>query len=147
MKQFFTSFLTYNFQVNQGLADRFRAYDFQLSEEIIRLANHLLNAHQIWLDRIGGTPSLKSPWEIFPIGTFAERNHKLYDQTLILIDSVDPEEIISFKTFAGAEFEKKVSDILIHVVNHSTYHRGQIAMLMRANGLEPVPSDYIHWVT
>lgn len=147
MKQFLTSFFTYNFQINQGLAARFKSYDFQLDSEICRLANHLLNAHQIWLDRINGSGSLKSPWEDFPIQTFSERNRKLYDLTLALLESQNLEETILFKTFAGVEIEKKALDILVHVVNHSTYHRGQIAMKMRSKGFEPVASDYIHWAS
>jgi uncharacterized damage-inducible protein DinB len=36
-----------------------------------------------------------------------------------------------------------VEQIMIHLVNHSSYHRGQIAMLLRQNGFEPVNTDYI----
>jgi uncharacterized damage-inducible protein DinB len=145
MKQLFRNLFSYNYQINQSLADRFKSYDYQLDPEITRLANHLMNAHQVWLDRIAGKSSLKSPWEDFPIETFGLRNQELHGRTKALLESKDLEEIVSFKTFAGARFEKKLSDILIHVVNHSTYHRGQLALLMRSHGLEPVPSDYIHW--
>ena len=106
----------------------------------------MMNAHQIWIDRIKGRGSLKNPWEEFPIETFISRNQKLHIEISELLESGDLEGIVFFKTFAGAEFEKKVADILIHIVNHSTYHRGQLAMLMRSAGLEPVSSDYIHWV-
>lgn len=147
MKQFFENFFSYNYQINDSLADRFKSYDYQLDAEIIRLANHVMNAHQVWLGRISGNNSLKSPWEDFPIQTFPLRNQELHGQTMELLESEDLEKMISFKTFAGAGFEKKLSDILIHVVNHSTYHRGQLALLMRRDGLEPVPSDYIHWAT
>ena len=33
--------------------------------------------------------------------------------------------------------------IMIHLVNHSSYHRAQIAMLLRQNGFEPVNTDFI----
>jgi uncharacterized damage-inducible protein DinB len=32
---------------------------------------------------------------------------------------------------------------MIHLVNHSTYHRAQIATLLRQGGLEPVNTDFI----
>lgn len=147
MKKFLTSYFTYNFEINQSLAERFKSYDFKVDGEIVRMANHVLNAHQVWLDRIKGDSSLSSPWENFPLESFEERNQELYKRTLDLIESCDPNQIIVFKTFAGAEFSKKFSDILIHAVNHSTYHRGQIALLMRRHGLEPIASDYIHWVS
>jgi uncharacterized damage-inducible protein DinB len=44
----------------------------------------------------------------------------------------------------GERFTSPVGDILMHVVNHSTYHRGQIAADMRASGMEPAYTDFIH---
>lgn len=145
MKQFLQRFFEYNYQINQLLDSKFQSYNYQLEGEIIRLVNHLMNAHQIWIERIESNITLKNPWEDFPVESFSSRNQTLYERTLEILDSADFEKIIAYKSFSGAKFEKKVSDILIHIVNHSTYHRGQIAQLMRKHGLEPVPSDYIHW--
>jgi uncharacterized damage-inducible protein DinB len=44
---------------------------------------------------------------------------------------------------AGDSYQNKIEDILIHVGNHGTYHRGQIAMLLREKGYNPVSTDYI----
>jgi uncharacterized damage-inducible protein DinB len=43
----------------------------------------------------------------------------------------------------GKYFENNVQQIMIHLVNHGTYHRGQVAMLLRQKGFEPVNTDYI----
>lgn len=145
MKHLIKNLFAYNHQINQSLEERFRSYDYRLDSEIVRLASHMLNAHQIWVDRVEGRSSLKSPWEDFPLDTFGSRNHELHVLTEDLLESKDLQGIVRFKTFAGVEFEKKIADILVHIVNHSTYHRGQIALLMRKGGLEPVSSDYIHW--
>jgi uncharacterized damage-inducible protein DinB len=32
---------------------------------------------------------------------------------------------------------------MIHLVNHSSYHRAQIAMLLRQKGFEPINTDFI----
>jgi len=32
---------------------------------------------------------------------------------------------------------------MVHVVNHSTYHRGQITTLLRQLGAEPVDTDFL----
>jgi len=40
----------------------------------------------------------------------------------------------------------RVEDILTHVLFHSAYHRGQIALQMRASALEPAYTDFIHAV-
>ncbi|QLH28398.1 MAG: hypothetical protein HWD63_02710 [Candidatus Parvibacillus calidus] len=38
-----------------------------------------------------------------------------------------------------------MKDIIFHIINHSTYHRGQIAMEFRQSGLEPLNTDYIFY--
>ncbi|WP_414711827.1 DinB family protein [Sphingobacterium sp. UBA1498] len=43
-------------------------------------------------------------------------------------------------------FHNKVNDILLHVFNHGTYHRAQIASEMRRNGVEPINTDYITFI-
>ena len=39
-----------------------------------------------------------------------------------------------------------VQDILTHVPFHSSYHRGQIAVQTRAEGVQPAYTDFIHAV-
>jgi uncharacterized damage-inducible protein DinB len=36
--------------------------------------------------------------------------------------------------------------VLRHVVNHSTYHRGQVAAKLRRLGVEPAATDFIFWM-
>ncbi len=40
-------------------------------------------------------------------------------------------------------FTNVIQDVLFHFINHSTYHRGQIAIQMKEAGLEPIATDYI----
>lgn len=37
----------------------------------------------------------------------------------------------------------KIKDIMFHIVNHSTYHRAQIATELKDHGIEPLKTDYI----
>lgn len=53
---------------------------------------------------------------------------------------------LTYKNFAGAEFRTPVGEILLHVAQHGTYHRGQIATAVRAAGVTPVNTDYINFV-
>jgi uncharacterized damage-inducible protein DinB len=43
----------------------------------------------------------------------------------------------------GDSYTNNVEMIMIHLVNHSSYHRAQIAMLLRQKGLEPINTDFI----
>jgi uncharacterized damage-inducible protein DinB len=40
-------------------------------------------------------------------------------------------------------FSNDIKSIIFHVINHSTYHRGQIASEFKQNGLDPMVTDYI----
>ena len=50
---------------------------------------------------------------------------------------------VIYTTFQDDKLENKASDILFHMVNHSTYHRAQIATLFRRNNIQPPITDYI----
>ena len=56
---------------------------------------------------------------------------------------------VSSGRVAGAKAEhdeKPVSDadlMLVHVVNHSTYHRGQVVTMLRQLGKSARPTDYL----
>ncbi len=52
----------------------------------------------------------------------------------------------NYKNLKGSLFETLLSDILAHMVNHGSYHRGQIASLIKKSGGEPAGTDYIGYV-
>ncbi|MCP6680611.1 DinB family protein [Bacillus nakamurai] len=43
---------------------------------------------------------------------------------------------------SGDVMKTSVSDMLLHVVNHGTYHRGNITAMLRQMGYASVPTDY-----
>jgi uncharacterized damage-inducible protein DinB len=49
----------------------------------------------------------------------------------------------SYKDLKGKAHKTPVGDILVHVMNHGTYHRGQIATCLRERGVDPARTDYI----
>jgi len=53
------------------------------------------------------------------------------------------DEIVHFRFIGGELSAMSRGDILVHVVNHATYHRGQVTTLLRQLGREPVGTDLI----
>ncbi len=53
---------------------------------------------------------------------------------------------VSYKNTKGESFTSAKEDVLLHVITHSAYHRGQIAAEMRAGGVTPAYTDFIHAV-
>ena len=53
---------------------------------------------------------------------------------------------IEYRNSKGEPWSSRVEDVLTHVLFHSAYHRGQIALQMRASGTDPAYTDFIHAV-
>jgi uncharacterized damage-inducible protein DinB len=62
---------------------------------------------------------------------------------VLVASLVDPEQVIEYKSFAGDPFTNPLGQIVRHVVNHGTYHRGQVATMLRQLGAQAVSSDLI----
>ena len=62
------------------------------------------------------------------------------------LDTAKLSRRIAYRNTKGESWENTVQNILLHVVMHSAYHRGQIAADMRAAGHEPAYADFIHSV-
>jgi uncharacterized damage-inducible protein DinB len=50
---------------------------------------------------------------------------------------------LSYKTLAGVPIVSPLWQMVLHVVNHGTHHRGQITHMLRQLGLRPVNMDLI----
>jgi len=109
---------------------------------------HLMGAEWIWLERWHGrTPtSLPVPSD-FPDFESVRRRSAEVDRDLTdYIASLTPEDlqrIAQLKSLAGVPFSQPLAQCLQHLANHSTYHRGQIATLLRQLGAKPVSTDLI----
>ncbi|MBP6154328.1 MAG: hypothetical protein KA457_05885 [Chitinophagales bacterium] len=145
MKQFFKELFEYGHQFNQKLFDVFNANPDKTSEKSVKLFNHILNAHQIWNNRI----NLKNPtfgvWELHAVSDLKTIDQINYEQTLHILDKFDLTETINYANSKGQTFNNSIRDIFFHVINHSTYHKGQIATEFKQNGLDPLVTDYIFY--
>ena len=109
---------------------------------------HIYGAEWIWLERWHGRipKALPSPAD-FPDFDSVRSRWAQHEANLdAFIASLTPSEldrIIKYKNTQGAPFEGPLWPMLQHVVNHGSYHRGQIATLLRQLGAKPVSTDLI----
>ncbi len=52
------------------------------------------------------------------------------------------ERTVHYRLLSGAARSSRLADLLVHVVNHSTYHRGQLTTILRQVGASPPKSDF-----
>lgn len=107
---------------------------------------HVLWGERRWLHRWvdGGTipdPSL----EDFPTAAALERNWaELNQRRATYVKSLSDASLEIRLEIRGQEFQ--LADLITHVTNHSTYHRGQVALLLRQLGHTPPATDFRLWV-
>jgi uncharacterized damage-inducible protein DinB len=110
---------------------------------------HIAGAEWIWLERWHGrSPGALPAAEIaFPNLDSVRRRFAEIDRGLIdYVASLTNEElqrVLNYKTMAGAPQAQPIWQMLQHLANHSTYHRGQIATMLRQLGAKPVSTDMI----
>lgn len=142
MKEKFSELFEYSYHFDQKFIDAIGQHTSLLPERCFQLINHILNAHQIWNGRILNEDTF-GVWEIHPFENLEKINESNFLNSLKILENLDLSQIISYRNSKGDLFENKIEDILFHIINHSTYHRGQITLLFRESGVEPLISDYI----
>lgn len=144
MKDNFQDYLEYNQHFNQLLIENFIDNNLIWDEKSKNLLNHILNAHQIWNARILNQNKFEV-WQINSNNKLLNINSENLINSSKILDEREPDEIITYQNSKGITFENSIQEIFFHFINHSTYHRGQIAMLMKEVGLEPLNTDYIFY--
>jgi uncharacterized damage-inducible protein DinB len=102
---------------------------------------HVVHAQIIWLTRIEGTPVWEPTLEDYPL--HLDRSIGRWKRFLL---GADLGAVISYTNSAGDHYDSKVSEIIRHVINHGTYHRGQLRGIAGERGVAFPESDYIHFV-
>ncbi len=109
---------------------------------------HLYQADSIWMDRLEGRPSGALADYVAPGCTFELREAwlGLLDKMLAWAEALSETEwsrVMSYKSLAGISYTTPLWQMVLHVVNHGTHHRGQITGMLRQLGVKPVGLDLI----
>jgi uncharacterized damage-inducible protein DinB len=109
---------------------------------------HMLGAEWAWLERWKGTSPEGPPdfSALTSVDSIRKRWHEIDDERnrfLAALDDDSVRHVVAARTFAGAHFETPLWQMMRHVVNHASYHRGQITTMLRQLGMQPVASDLI----
>jgi uncharacterized damage-inducible protein DinB len=109
---------------------------------------HLMLVEWIWLERWNGrAPSSYPPSTDFPnLNAVRARWAEIELDLLKYIASLTPEDlqrVVHHKTMAGVPQAQPLWQMLQQVLNHATYHRGQVTTLLRQLGAKGVGTDLI----
>lgn len=147
MRQHFIHLFEYNDWANKLAAASINETR-DINPKAISVFAHIVNAQQLWLGRIQGKPGVK-PWDERSLDEsiiLASQNTKEWIEFLRNITDADLEKSINFQNTKGDVFSNKIYHIINQVLGHSSYHRGQIAFMVRNSDRQPALTDYIVYI-
>jgi len=121
----------------------------QFSRAVGKMA-HLVAARHMWLHRLGIVTDRPESW--FPSTTLEElpavvaQVEERWVAHLARLRDADLESSLDYTSSNGKRYRLRLLDLLTQVFGHAWYHRGQIAMLVKDLGGEPMDTDFIFWI-
>jgi uncharacterized damage-inducible protein DinB len=119
-------------------------------ERALKVVGHIIGAQRVWLGRLetpgGDAPA---PWPPMSLEEAKAAVNEMHERWNAFLGNLSPgrlDEDIVHRNSKGAEFRAPVRDVLMQLVMHGAYHRGQIAAAVRDAGGTPSSTDYIAWV-
>ncbi|WP_028532245.1 DinB family protein [Paenibacillus sp. UNC217MF] len=115
---------------------------------IAAVIHHMMSADALWFARIRGDRTTPEEGNQFAsLQEAIDYTNNVYTQMRAYVGSIpDPEKIMTYRTRRGVEVHNTISDIVYQIVNHGSYHRGNISTMLRLLGHEGVLTDYIAYI-
>jgi uncharacterized damage-inducible protein DinB len=111
---------------------------------------HICGAEWIWMERFqGGSPSALPDVRQFPDAASLRAHWAPQEQSLLAFirnlthDAINC--VMEYRTLKFGVYRNPMWQSLQHVVNHGTYHRGQVTTMLRQQGAQPLLTDMIHF--
>lgn len=110
---------------------------------------HLIYAEAVWLGRWTGEALAAPTVDDLPTVTAARERWRSFAERLRpFVDGLSPEDLDQvqvIRTSSGKEFRHSLREMLLHLFNHGTYHRGQVVTMLRQAGAEAPSTDLIQY--
>jgi uncharacterized damage-inducible protein DinB len=111
---------------------------------------HIYGAEWVWLERFQG----RSPASLPDVAEFADlaslreawREHEM--RLLKFVGGLQQEDlnrVMEYKTLKFGTYSNPLWQSMQHLVNHGTYHRGQVTTMLRQLGAQPILTDLMHF--
>ena len=137
--------LAYDDWANQRVVTALRSAA-KVPERALQRFAHLIAAKETWLARV---LVIATPDTVRPVRTLDEieaRAHAVHTEWSSFLATMPAERlesVLHYRNLQGEACSSTLADILIHLVIHGSYHRGQIAADLGAAGAIPVATDFI----
>jgi len=111
---------------------------------------HIYGGEWLWLERFQGRSpsSLPDTAQFADIGSLRERWNELEPRLLAFVRGLtqsDLDRVFEYKTLKFGVYKNPLWQSMQHLVNHGSYHRGQVTTLLRQQGAEAISTDLMHF--
>jgi len=111
---------------------------------------HIWGSEWLWLERFQG----RSPASLPDVAQFDDvvglQSRWQQDESRLLkfvasLSQEDLDKVHGYRTLSFGQYKNPLWQSMQHMVNHGTYHRGQVATMLRQLNVKPLSSDLIHF--
>ena len=141
----FIHLFKYNDWATRATANSLKGLE-KKDERLGELLSHIISAQKLWLNRVLKREIIVSPWDKLAVQECISQSTSVTAEWVNLLESYTDKDLdkrIEYENTKGEKYVNTLRDIIIHVINHSTYHRAQIAQRVKALGGKPAVTDYI----
>jgi uncharacterized damage-inducible protein DinB len=113
---------------------------------------HVAAAQINWLERwrggvnrISTVEMAAAMWSLDDVRAGFERSHAGLHEYIASLADADLDRTLAYKDSRGDPNERPLWQLMTHVANHGTYHRGEAAAELTALGHSPGDLDFVFW--
>ncbi len=159
MRELLVQYALYHLWANQQIMEAIlllpeekHSYEIESSfKSLYKTVLHLWDAESIWWQRMKLQERISLPSERFT-GNMKELTQNLLLQDKQWIEWVSRaqehmlQHVFQYQNSRKEQFKQPIYQMILHLFNHGTYHRGQLVTLLRQLGLSKIPNtDFISW--
>lgn len=112
---------------------------------ISKAFEHIYWADYTWLNRIKGLTDYNQ-LNFKTVGEALMAFNSLHEILITYLKGCDLDQKVVYQNSSGNQFENSVGEIITHLVNHGTYHKGNITAMLWALGQKSISTDYIVFI-
>ena len=157
MKQLLQQYAAYNLWANKIITERIAQLPIETIHKemsssfgsIFKTVVHLMDVESIWWQRLKLQEHVEWPGKSFN-GNFEELSQQMlllskqWNDWIQSTNEVNLEHVFGYQNSKKEFFKQPVYEVLLHLFNHQTFHRGQLVTMLRQNGIEKIPAtDFI----
>lgn len=159
MKELLQQYAAFNHWANEKITEVILKLDGNTQQQIVASSFpnlyatvlHMWDAESAWWQRIKLYEKIVLPSENFNQGmqevvNGLQQQDRLWEDWISNATLPALEHVVAYHNSKREQFKQPVFQIILHVFNHCTYHRGQLVTMLRTLGVDKIPPmDFIVW--